>query len=493
VGRGAFATAFAAYKTGAERVTYTHLENDWLQPLLDFGAPVGLLTVAALAWLWLRAARRRDLDWPEVGLLAGAGALAAQGLVDFSLERPAAALAFSVMLGLLQRGEGGLTVRPSWRLGAAGALGLAAAGGMALWLAHPTDGDAARVAAAPDAATAEARARELDRWHPADWLPPAVVGGRWVEAGRCAPAMPWLLEAMRRNPTAPEPHLHAARCLAAAAQVAASRREYRLAYLFGRGDALEEAARRWPTAAALREVAPASGEGLIAGAMALRRLRRPVESAELLRLALEEFGETRALAPLAGAALEGGDAERALALARRLEALAPLDAEGWRLASAALVALGQREASDTELVLGLARLPGAPALVATQVERALQGGRPAEALRLAEGMAARTPGELATRQAWSASALAALGRLPEAIERLRSAAAALPDDAWPEERLAALCAQAGRLDDAVAALEHAASRPGQDPSAWTARLEALRRARDEAAARRRTEALLQGQ
>ena len=473
-------------------MTYTHLENDWLQPLLDFGAPAGLLLVGALAWLWLRAARRRDLDWPEVGLLAGAGALAAQGLVDFSLERPAAALALAVMLGLLQRGEGGLALRRGGTLGAAGALGLAAVTGMALWWSHPTDGDAAAVAAAPDPAAAEALARRLDRWHPADWLPPALVGGRWVEAGRCAPAMPWLLEAMRRNPTAPEPHLHAARCLAAAAQEAAARREYRLAYLFGRGDALVEAARRWPSAAALREVAPASGPGLLEGAATLRRLGRPAEAAELLRQALDDFGETRALAPLAGAALEAGDPAQALALARRLEVLAPLDPEGWRLASAALLARGERQPSDTELVLGLARIPGAQGLVAAQVERALAAGRPAEALRLSEGMTARSPGELAVRDAWAASALAAMGRLPEAIERLRSAAAALPEDAWPQERLAAFCAQAGRLDDAVAALEHAAALPGQAPAAWTARLEALRKQRDEAATRRRTEGLLRG-
>jgi len=492
IGRGAFATAFAAYKTGAEQVTFTHLENDWLQPLLDFGAPAGLLTVGTLAWLWLRAARRRDLAWPEVGLLAGTAALAAQGAVDFSLQRPAASLAFAVALGLMQRGEWGFALRPAWRLGTAGALAVAALGGLLLWRAHPLDGDAAWVAAASEPAEAEARARAVERWHPADWLPAALVGGRWVEAGRCAPAMPWLLTAMQRNPTAPEPHLHAARCLAASGQVPLARREYRLAYLFGRWEALAEAARRWPTAEAMREVAPDSGEGLFAGAAALRQAGQPAEADALLRRALEEYGAVQALPTLAASALRDGDAAGALELARRAQASTPSDAEGWRLAAAALRALGRGEEADAELGRGLARLPGAPPLVDAQIVQAMASRRYSEARRLAETLAARTPAEQAHRQAVVAATLAAQGRLGEAIEHARSAAAAQPDAAWPLEAVASYCTQAGRLDDALAALEHAASRPGQAPAAWQPRLEALRRARDEAAERRKAELILRG-
>jgi tetratricopeptide (TPR) repeat protein/O-antigen ligase len=492
IGRGAFETAFAAYKTGTEAVTYTHLENDWLQPLIDFGVPAGLLVVATFAWLWLRAAWRRELSWPEVGLLAGTAAMAAQGLVDFSLERPAAALAFSVALGLLQRGERAFPLGFRPVAVTAGGLGLATVAGMWLWQAHPLEEVAASVAQAPSAALAEARGRELSRWHPADWLPPATVGARWVEEGRCAPAMPWLLQAMRLGPTAPEPHLYAARCLAASGQDAFARREYRLAHLYGSAEALGEAARRWTSVEDLLQVAPQSADGLLALAGVLRGQDRRADATGLLRRVLDEYREARALVPLAAAALEAGDPEEGLALARRRETEAPLDPEGWRLAALALDKLGRGEEAGAELEKGLARLPGSPPLVATQVSRALAVGRHSEAKRLAEGMAARTPAELAQRQAYVAAALAAQGRLSEAIERARSAVAALPDDAGPLLTLSAYCEQAGRYDDAIAALEHAASLPGQDPALISGRLEGLKKAQAEASTRRRTEQLLQG-
>ncbi|MBK9519343.1 MAG: O-antigen ligase family protein [Anaeromyxobacter sp.] len=63
IGRGAFGTVYPAYKTEPELVTFTHLENEWLQAPVELGLPVGLLLVGALALTWLAAARRRDLSW----------------------------------------------------------------------------------------------------------------------------------------------------------------------------------------------------------------------------------------------------------------------------------------------------------------------------------------------------------------------------------------------------------------------------------------------
>ncbi len=202
----------------------------------------------------------------EVGLLAGTAAVAAQNLVDFSLEFAGVGVPFMVALGLLTRGEGAVRLRWRWlAAGTAAACGLALAGAL-LWRAHPTDEEAAAVARAPTAAEAARLASEAQRWHRADYLPAAAVGARYVQEDRCAAAMPWLTRAMALNPTAPEPHQYAARCLAAARQDALARREYRLAVLYGSPGALAEAADRYQAVEELLQVAPDTGDGLMGSA-----------------------------------------------------------------------------------------------------------------------------------------------------------------------------------------------------------------------------------
>jgi Flp pilus assembly protein TadD len=93
------------------------------------------------------------------------------------------------------------------------------------------------------------------------------------------------------------------------------------------------------------------------------------------------------------------------------------------------------------------------------------------------------------KQLLVAATFAAQGRLGEAVERARSAVAALPDSPWPLMTLAAYCQQAGRLDDALAAVERASSLPGQEREAYAARLDELRAARAAAGERRRLEEL----
>ena len=461
IGRGAFATVFPGYKTEPAQVTFHYLENEWLQPLVDLGAPAGLLLIATLGLLWLSAARRRDLSSAEVGLLAGTAAVAAQNLVDFSLEFAGVGVPFMVALGLLTRGE--RPVRLPWR-GLAGvavaALGVAGAGAL-LWRAHPTDQDGLAVLLAPDAAAAEAAALEAARWHPADYLPVATAGIRWVEEDRCARGLPWLTRAMALSPTAPEPHLYAARCLAAAGQDAFARREYRLAILYGRGDALREAADRYQEVDDLLQVVPETADGLLAlGGLLLGR-SRPADAARVFRIALDDLRDDRALLPLARALLAADELEEALALARRRTVEAPLDPQGWRLAAAALQAEGYDEEARETLAQGLAVIPGSPPLVEALVQRSLAARHPAEARRLAEGMAARTPAELAQKQLLIAATLGAQGRFGEAIERARSASAVLPAAPGPLLAVASYCQQAGRLDDAIAAVERASSLPGQ--------------------------------
>jgi Flp pilus assembly protein TadD len=105
-------------------------------------------------------------------------------------------------------------------------------------------------------------------------------------------------------------------------------------------------------------------------------------------------------------------------------------------------------------------------------------------------MSARTPTEQAQRQLLVAAAFSAQGRFGEAVERARSAVTALPDSPGHWLALAAYCQQAGRLEDAIAAVERAASLPGQDRAAYEARLLELVQARQAQSQRRMSDELL---
>jgi tetratricopeptide (TPR) repeat protein len=340
-----------------------------------------------------------------------------------------------------------------------------ALGGALLWRAHPTDGDAAKVAEADSPEEAARLAEEALRWHPADFLPAAIAGARLVQADRCAAAMPWLLRAMTMNPTAPEPHQLAGRCLAASGQGPAARREYRLALLFGSPTALEEASRSFRSARELMDVAPETGDGLLRLGAMLMTQDRPEDASIVLRRALDELQDARATMPLARALMTAGETEEALALAQRRTVDTPTDPDGWRVAAQLLAAQERHPEAKATLEEGLSRIPGSPALVEAIVYRALSENHPAEARRHAESMAARTPFELALREILIAATLSAQGRRGEAFERARQAVGAYPDSPWPLMSLAGHAKAAGRIDDAIQAVERASNLPEQSPEA----------------------------
>jgi O-antigen ligase len=86
VGRGAFEPVFQRVHPASAYATYTHLENEYLQAVVDWGVPGALLLAFVAIWLVVLALRR----WRDGPLAAGAlGALAAvllQSDVDFGIE-----------------------------------------------------------------------------------------------------------------------------------------------------------------------------------------------------------------------------------------------------------------------------------------------------------------------------------------------------------------------------------------------------------------------
>ncbi len=477
IGRGAFAIVFPAYKVEPSAITFTHLENEWLQPFVELGVPAGLLLVGGLAWTWLRAARAIDLSRPEIGALAGTAALAAHDLFDFSLELLGVAVPFAIALGVLARSQPALPERRAALRAAAAVAGLAAILGIVRWRAHPTDTDAMRVAGAATADETVALALEDARQHPADYLPHAAAGVRLVQENRCAAALPWLTRAMALNPTAFEPHRYAARCLAAAGQDPLAKREYRLAISTGDPDALGEAVRRYRDVDDLLGVVPDAPGPLLALAGLLAQ-KRPADAERVYRLAWESYHEREALGGLARAALAQGKTDDALTLARELEKEQPASPQGYLVAFDALRKLERPDDAKRELELGAARVPGSPAVLVPLAELALSAHHFAEAHRLAQSIVAHEPGAVASKRCFVARVLLQQGRAGEAVTEAAAARDALPLEPWTHVTLSDAYAAAGRYDDAIASLEAAAALPASHPDSFARRLDDLRAARD---------------
>lgn len=476
IGRGAFATAFPGYEWETFRATFTHVENELLQVPLDLGLVSGGALVALFAWTWLAAARREEISRPVIGALAGSAALVAHNVFDFSLELPGVAIAFAVVMGVLARDTRRVRApRQAIRAAAVVATALSL-GALAIYRAHDPERDAERMAVAKTADDALAVAREVMPWHPADWVPPAVVGGLLASEFRCDEAEPWLDRAMLANPTAPEPHLGAARCDALRGRAALAKREYRLAFMLGQPGALAEAHAVFPERGAIFDVAPDSPDGFYAAGQVLSDA--PGEAREAYRRGWELYRDPRSLSALAALTLaskEDGAAEEALRLAHELQRVAPLDPAGYVIAARALEA-ANADGATKELELGVARVPGNEGLLSELGLRRLAQRRFSEARADFEKIAAVDERAVARRKLLVVLALEGQGRLAEALGEARGARDADRASAAPLEAMARISAKMGRYEDALATLEEAARKGGAPGryDAWMARLREAR-------------------
>ncbi len=469
IGRGSFPTVFQAYRTDLAAVTYTHLENEWLQVLIDLGLPFGLLLLGTIAWIWIRAARRAA-SLSEVGLLVGVLCLALQCGFDFSAEILGVAVPLSVALGLVSSRMGRVRVPMVVILGIVAvfsAVGLAHQ--IVSWRANAR---LASLGVGPIDGVAETGARVVSE-RPADFLPHALAGVRLADEGRCREALPWLRRAMLLAPTVPEPHASAGRCLAGVHDAEAIR-EYGLAVSLGHAGALAEATRIWPSLEVLYRVAGDTPDGLLALGAALAG-ERPSDAQLVLTRSWEEFADHRATLPLAQVALRNGDLETALRVARERVAAVPRDLEAYRIAASALAAQGDLAAARQEVDRGLAALPGAARLVEFHVAWDIKDKRYGEARRRTNAIVPATPADVAARHVLRATILHAQSRTPEAILELEGALVATPNDARLWMYVAQLRAQVGRTQEAIAALERAAALPGSPAKEIASRLGRLRR------------------
>lgn len=228
VGRGAFATAFAALDPAVARYRADHAENAFVHWATEWGWPLALLLVIAIAIRLLRQAQRR-ISSEHRGAIAGVLSLAVSNLVDFNLELGGVAAVAAILLAAAVAPRGsravesarrrevhGGALRPWLRFGAL-ARGVA-------WTSVPlVAGMAASAGAASfvyeDAlvASLEIRDREAFRatlreavaHHPAEPSFALLAGAEAVIHGDRS-AGRWLGRSMRLAPTWPEPHRFAA-------------------------------------------------------------------------------------------------------------------------------------------------------------------------------------------------------------------------------------------------------------------------------------------
>ncbi len=102
VGRGAVEPTFTRVYEPSAYVTFSHLENEYIQAVVEWGVPGGILLALALGWCIVTALRR----WRDGPLVAGAiGGIAGvmfQSSVDFGVELLGVAIPVTIVASTLQ-------------------------------------------------------------------------------------------------------------------------------------------------------------------------------------------------------------------------------------------------------------------------------------------------------------------------------------------------------------------------------------------------------
>ena len=179
VGRGAFEFTFTRVHPSGTK-TYSHVENEYLQTIIDWGVPAAAALGILLALMATAAARRCLIGPLEAGAIGGLVALGLHNFVDFNLEFPAVALPGIALVCVVLPGKlresRSVGLRRVYR-GAALAAGVCVLVLAASPLGAGAKEEAADLDAELDAAKAGKRttdlldeARDITARHPADYV-----------------------------------------------------------------------------------------------------------------------------------------------------------------------------------------------------------------------------------------------------------------------------------------------------------------------------------
>lgn len=226
VGRGAFETTFTRVHAASALVTFSHVENEALQAVIEWGIPVAAVLAVLAAWMVLLALRR----WRDGPLAASAlGAMmvvAVQSNFDFGMELLGLAAPVVAVIGvltyvpLLEKSASPPRYRPFLRL--AHVLGIL---GGALLLLHPAlrsiEDDHRVLRGDP---TREQIIDSIER-HPLDYFGFAVLAEQMLQTNETG-GVRILNHALRLHPHHAGLHRIAARLLVRSGRVAQAETEY---------------------------------------------------------------------------------------------------------------------------------------------------------------------------------------------------------------------------------------------------------------------------
>jgi len=445
IGRGAFSTTFPVFKSQADSFTWTHAENEWFQIPIEIGIPAGLLLIGSFVWIWGRACRDPEPSSAKIGILSGMAGLALQNTVDFSFEVLGVALPFVVAAASLSRSDTFWHIR-RWPLICWACLS-AVVSPVALLIArqHSPDAEIAPLTQEQSTIELENSAKHALTWHPVDYLPHAIVGARLAGEDDCARAQQWLSRATLLNPTAPEPHLYLGLCLAKGGMESRSLRELRLAYLFGRKDALTIAMERYQSIDVLLKVVPELPDSLNDLAARLANQRRLNDAEALFRRVWMDYADLVALARLGDVTLALGNPQGALEWTRLLHQKDPRWLSGYIVGSRAHLMLGNSDQAVHELAQGIEQLPGNPDLLVSYGELLIQNRQFAAARKILSGSVTPNPRDSARLHRLISQTLEAEGRISEALAEMISAGDADPSNLQLRADLARLTAAVGQM------------------------------------------------
>ena len=107
VGLGGFRSIFPIYKTLPVQLTFTHVENDYLQLLVEMGIVglgIGLAFIGLIVRYVIKSLTLKRSTYARgiiIGLSAAATAMLVHSMFDFNLHVPSNGLLFALILGLL--------------------------------------------------------------------------------------------------------------------------------------------------------------------------------------------------------------------------------------------------------------------------------------------------------------------------------------------------------------------------------------------------------
>lgn len=520
VGRGAFRSVFPHYLQANVQRTFTHLENEPLQAMVDWGPLMGAVLLAGVGWAWLRLMRSAAGQPLELGVASALLFLGVHNLGDFNLALTGVALpavmvftAFAAPHVATSGGapEGGTaSALPRWAAYAIALIALATVA-TAAWpavthsLRRDTQRLAKRLRADVPPSQHAAPIRAILARHPADYVLPLMAAEAELNHGAGDPrqALRWVNRGMYLAPEYAGAHRIAARALVRLGVIEQALLEYRLATAAEPAHARQIVSELYQATASLEAVErlarPEQPELVAAVAAFLLRRDAAQPALQQLRAVL---GDTPPAAPEQAQGPKSKAAAPAELLLLRARAHAALDERAKALAwSRAMQELYPRRVEGYTLEARLQRDGDAPGRALGALNRGVERVADARSLlhrkarlELQTGAldAARRTLRALLQQSGSAKSLArayilggdihrAQGRLAAAIREYERARDMAPGNVGHHLRLIRLRLQLDDLTGARAALRRARRTHPQNH-----RLKALaKRARQRAKQRRR--------